>query len=159
MKLPYALLTVILYILVSVSIIYSSYDNSINPVGHSDALVDSAATNSPPVIVADEYIVHGNWETPVESPVSGVLKNDSDPENDPLHCIYQQVQTPIGIATIFYNGKVAFIPGYGQAGTATISYTACDISNACTQGTVTFHVVNQAPLAGSDRYIVRDDSF
>lgn len=119
----------------------------------------TATLNSPPITAPDEYTVHGSFETPVEQPRTGVLKNDSDPDNDTLHCLHQQVETSIGTAIIFTNGKAAFIPASGRTGNVTINYTACDSSNACTQSTVTFRVVNQTPIAGSDEYLVRGPSF
>lgn len=127
MKLPYALLglTIFLFITVMATI-------HVTPsVGYfkSEALPEPTCPNVPPVAAADEYTVHGSFETPVESPVTGVLKNDSDPENEALHCNFQNVQTPIGLATIYNNGKAAFNPTYGQTGDVTINYSACDPCN------------------------------
>lgn len=157
MKLPYALLG--LTILVFVTGVATIHVAPSIAYFKTEALPELTCPNGAPVAAANEYTVHGSFETPVESPVIGVLKNDSDPENEALHCNFQNVQTPIGLATIYNNGKAAFNPNYGQTGDATINYSACDPCNTCSQASVTFHVVNQTPIAGSDKYTVRGDSF
>ncbi len=125
----------------------------------ANSTVTFDVTNQPPVANADSYTVHGTFETPIESPRTGVLKNDSDPENDPLSCIAKRVDVTLGTALIFSNGKAAFIPADGQTGDLTITYTVCDNLGACAEGTVSFHLVNQPPVAGGDAYIVRGSEF
>ena len=46
--------------------------------------------NQPPVANPDRYTVHGTFGTPLDSPPYGVLKNDSDPDGDPLTCVFTQ---------------------------------------------------------------------
>ena len=104
--------------------------------------------------VPDHYTVHGSFGTPLDSPPYGVLKNDSDPDGDPLSCVFSNVGTPLGTALIFANGNTSFIAGYGKTGTVTVPYTVCDNHGACSSSTVTFDVVNQAPVAGTDEYTV-----
>ncbi|HEU4714499.1 MAG TPA: RHS repeat-associated core domain-containing protein [Pyrinomonadaceae bacterium] len=144
MKYPYTLITLTLSVFVAFALFFSTRS--------------SASPNSPPITAPDSYTVHGSFET-APGIVAGVLLNDSDPDGDQLHAIFQQTQTSIGTATIFANGKAAFIPASGQTGTVTVNYTACDPSNACTTGSVTFIVVNQTPVAGPDEYYVFGDSF
>lgn len=88
MNLPYALpgLTILVFVTgvatihVAISIAYFK----------TEALPEPTCPNGAPVAAANEYTVHGSFETPVESPVTGVLKNDSDPENEALHCNFQK---------------------------------------------------------------------
>lgn len=148
MKLPYALLGLTIFVFITVMATIHVTPSA----GYfkSEALPNPTCPNGAPTAAADSYTVHGSFETPVGSGVIGVLKNDSDPENEALHCDFQNVQTPIGLATIYNNGKAAFNPNYGQTGDATINYSACDPCNTCSQASVTFHVVNQTPIAGND---------
>jgi len=112
------------------------------------------ADNQPPVANPDHYTVHGVFGTPLDSPPYGVLKNDSDPDGDPLTCVFTQVNTSLGTATVYANGRADFVAAYGQTGSVTIPYTVCDNHNACSSSTVTFDVVNQPPVAAADEYTV-----
>ena len=107
MKLPYALLGLTIFVFITVMATIHVTPSA----GYfkSEVLSNPTCPNSAPTAAADSYTVHGSFETPVESPVTGVLKNDSDPENEALHCNFQNVQTPIGLATIYNNGKAALI--------------------------------------------------
>jgi len=108
----------------------------------------NAPDNHPPVASPDHYTVHGQFSTPLDSPPYGVLKNDSDPDGDQINCVFSNVNTELGTALIFANGSTSFIAGYGKTGTVTVPYTVCDNHGACAESTVTFDVVNNAPIAG-----------
>ena len=96
----------------------------------------------------------------VEPPPYGVLKNDSDPEGDTLSCVDESVDTLYGNAHIYPNGKATFVQAAnGETGDAIVSYTVCDNLGACSNGTITFHVVNHAPIALPDIFIVRGPVF
>ena len=112
------------------------------------------ADNQPPVANSDHYTVHGTFGTPLDFPPYGVLKNDNDPDGDQLTCVFTRVDTSLGTALIFENGNAAFTAAYGKTGTVTVPYTVCDNHAACAGSTVTFDVVNQAPVAGADEYTV-----
>jgi RHS repeat-associated protein len=117
-------------------------------------------TNEAPGAGADEYSVHGVFDTGlVDPPPYGVLKNDSDPEGDTLSCLEQRVDTAIGTAFIYPNGKTSFVPNNGQTGHVSVTYTVCDNLGACSDGRVTFHVTNEAPVGGDDTYVVRERLF
>src|SRR6266550_8211880 len=113
-----------------------------------------ASDNQPPIANPDHYTVHGSFGTPLDSPPYGVLKNDSDPDGDPLSCVFTRVDTNLGTAFVFANGNASFTAAYGQTGSVTIPYTVCDNHSACSSSTVTFDVVNQAPVASADEYTV-----
>ena len=110
------------------------------------------ADNQPPTVTPDHYIVHGAFSTPLDSPPYGVLKNDSDPDGDFLSCVFSAVNTSLGTALIFANGRVDFIAASGKTGSVTVPYTVCDNHGACADSTVTFDVVNQGPSANTDEY-------
>jgi len=141
----------------SVTIPYTVCDNH-NACSSSTVTFD--VVNQAPVAAADEYTVHGVFATPNEVPLTGVLKNDTDPEGDSLSCVEKRVDTAIGTAIIFANGKAQFVENNnGQTGDVSITYTVCDNLGACSEGSVTFHVVNQPPVAGNDVYVVRGSGF
>src|SRR2546423_5371079 len=110
--------------------------------------------NQPPVANPDHYTVHGSFGTPLDSPPYGVLKNDNDPDGDPLSCVFAITATPLGTSLVFANGSTDFIAAYGKTGSVTIPYTVCDSHGACVDSTVTFDVVNEAPVAATDEYTV-----
>src|SRR3954471_20005516 len=112
----------------------------------------SVLANDPPTPSADRYTVHGIFSTPLDSQPYGVLKNDSDPDGDFLSCVFSAVNTTVGTALIFANGRVDFIAASGQTGSVTIPYTVCDNHGLCADSTVTFEVLNQRPTANSDEY-------
>lgn len=125
----------------------------------ADSTIEFEVKNQAPAAAPDEYTVHGVFATPIESPVSGVLKNDSDPDGDSLSCLEQRVDDPIGTAFISPGGKVSFVPNYAQTGDVTVTYTVCDNLGSCSEGTVIFHVDNHGPIAGDDTYEVREKVF
>lgn len=110
--------------------------------------------NQPPVAVPDRYTVHNVFATPADSPPFGVLQNDSDPDGDPLSCVFSQMDTSLGTALVFTDGSADFFAAHGKTGTVTVPYTVCDNHAACTESTITFDVVNQAPVATTDEFTV-----
>src|SRR6185369_3040330 len=108
--------------------------------------------NQPPSPSPDRYTVHGNFSTPLDSPPYGVLKNDSDPDGDFLSCVFSAVNTSLGTALIFANGRADFIAAAGKTGTVTVPHTVCDNHGMCADSTVEFEVINQAPVAAVDEY-------
>jgi hypothetical protein len=76
-----------------------------------------------------------------------VLRNDSDPDGDPL-TITIETQPSNGIATVV-SGKLVYTPNPGFAGTDTIRYTISDGKGGVSTATVTVTVTDQ-PGGGSD---------
>src|SRR5215510_12450789 len=85
-----------------------------------------AFANQPPNPNPDQYTVHGTFSTPLDFQPYGVLRNDSDPDGDFLSCVVSAVNTNLGTALIFANGRVDFIAAAGQTGTVSVPYTVCD---------------------------------
>ena len=106
--------------------------------------------NESPTVEDDSYTVEdGSFETPLVSPAPyGVLKNDSDPENDPITALdvsydIPNSTNPVGRAGVFSNGKAFYIRIDGTfSGTVTIPYTVRDYLGATSQGQVTFYVLD-----------------
>src|SRR6185503_3416073 len=111
-----------------------------------------ASDNQPPNPQPDHYTVHGSFSAPLDSAPYGVLKNDSDPDGDFLSCVFSAVNTGLGTALIFANGRVDFIAAAGKTGTVTVPYTVCDNHGLCADSSVVFEVLNQVPVAGVDEY-------
>lgn len=113
---------------------------AVNPV--------SVEINSPPTANDDTYTLHGNGT------VGPLLQNDSDPDGNPMHV--QIVTFPaLGTLTGLGGGSYIYKRNSQFFGTDTFTYKACDNSNACSNAaTVTVNIVNQAPVAGDDSYIV-----
>ena len=129
-----------------------AFNLSIAAVALLLASATSALANEPPSPNPDHYTVHGIFSTPLDSPPYGVLKNDTDPDGDFLSCVFSAVNTTVGTALIFANGRVDFIAASGKTGSATVPYTVCDTRGLCADSTVTFDVINQAPAATPDDY-------
>lgn len=126
----------------------------------ADSTVTFEVLNQAPVANVDDYTFHRRFDSELVDPAPyGVLKNDSDPDGDALSCVAKQVDDPVGTANIFANGRVSFIPNHGQTGDVSITYTVCDNLGACSEGVVLFHVINEAPVAGNDSYVVRTKVF
>jgi RHS repeat-associated protein len=108
----------------------------------------SLEINSPPIANDDTYTLHGNGT------VGPLLQNDSDPDGNPMHV--QIVTFPAqGTLTGLGGGSYIYKCNSQFFGTDTFTYKACDNSNACSgAATVTVNIVNQAPVAGADSYIV-----
>jgi RHS repeat-associated protein len=114
-------------------------------------LTYSAAPNSPPVAVDDAYTVHGGTQlTP------SVLANDSDPDGDGIHFDSYGSQPQHGrLVGSSGSPPTTYSPNFGYTGTDSFTYRICDDHNACSgYATVTFNVVNSAPVAGDDTFTV-----
>ena len=126
----------------------------------ADSTIAFEVLNQAPVAGVDEYTFHRSFDSELVDPAPyGVLKNDSDPDGDALSCVARRVDDALGTANIFANGRVSFTPNHGQTGDASVTYTVCDNLGACSEGSVIFHVTNEAPVAGNDAYVVRTKVF
>jgi RHS repeat-associated protein len=122
----------------------------------SNATITFNVVNNPPTVADDSYNVHNSLQTNGNAVPYGVLHNDYDPDGDSFTCLEKNnVQTAHGSASITYQGNVTYYPATGFTGTDTLTYTACDGLNACSNGTITFNVNNQPPTVGNDLYVVR----
>ena len=126
----------------------------------ADAIREAAtedAENDAPAAEDDEYTVEEDDVLTV-TVSSGVLDNDSDPENDDLTAtVYADPSH--GSLTLNADGSFTYTPDSGYTGTDSFSYRANDgelDSNAATV-TITVTSANDAPTAEDDAYTVEED--
>jgi beta-lactam-binding protein with PASTA domain len=121
----------------------------------------SPPPNSAPVARDDAYT------TGQDSPLNvleanGVLKNDTDLDNDPLTAT---VVTPTANGTLILNpdGSFTYVPNPGYSGTDSFTYVANDGEEDSNTATVTITVTtvspppNSAPVAKDDFYEIQQD--
>src|SRR5436190_995110 len=111
----------------------------------------ASITNSPPVAVDDgPYTVHGSaLLTP------GVMDNDSDPNGD---AIFFDVilQLPSHGTLSFGQGDLIIYNAHNvYVGPDSFTYRIKDSLGLSAIGTVNINVVNQAPVAVNDLYVIR----
>lgn len=116
--------------------------------------VDAGYTflNAAPVGVADTYVApHGG--SLVVSAGSGVLANDTDPENDALTA--ELFRAPdVGTLTLAANGSFtySYSPVHGFTGPVTFEYRSVDAVGVGDPVTVTITIPNSVPNAIDDFY-------
>lgn len=114
--------------------------------------------NDPPVANDESYTV--DEDKPLVVPaVTGVLENDTDPENSTLTAI---LETDVSEGTLVLQdtGAFSYAPPADFNGTVTFSYFASDGANpSVTAATVTITVtaVNDPPVAEDDIYTTDED--
>jgi trimeric autotransporter adhesin len=95
-----------------------------------------------PVAVPDTYYALINSSLMVSAP--GVLRNDYDPDGDPLTA-QLTVPTTHGTVSLLSNGSFIYIPDADYLGTDTFIYSASDGNGGVATATVTILVVEQLP--------------
>ncbi|PLX81262.1 MAG: hypothetical protein C0616_05195 [Desulfuromonas sp.] len=122
-----------------------------------NVITDDPLVNDPPTAIDDAYTVAED-ETLTILP-SGILLNDSDPENDPLTSTL--VDAPqFGTLGINEDGSFTYTPNANFNGTDTFTYFANDgelDSNIATV-TITVDPVNDGPVAQDDTYAGTEDT-
>ncbi|RFM31359.1 Ig-like domain-containing protein, partial [Chitinophaga silvisoli] len=114
------------------------------------------AVDDAPDAVDDVYTIAE--DNTLSVPATGVLFNDTDPENDALTA--SLVTGPAsGTLSLNANGSFSYTPAPDYNGTISFSYSACDPSGLCDTATVTITVtpVNDPPVAGGDSYQLSED--
>src|SRR6185503_193335 len=110
------------------------------------ATVTINVVNGAPVANADSYTVHGTANL-------NLLQNDSDPDGDPI--IFDGVGNgPFHGVLVGNSGQYEYRTNQGYVGSDSFNYTIHDSLGASATGTVTINVVNQAPIANPDLYVV-----
>ena len=118
----------------------------------------TVSLNAVPVTFADAYSVDEDVPLNVTAAL-GVLKNDRDPESQPLTAqLITNVQQ--GTLSLDPNGAFLYTPGANFEGSDSFTYQANDGTRQSAPVTVTLTVnpVNDPPLAVADTYGVRVDS-
>ncbi len=103
--------------------------------------------NATPIAVNDTY------STPFQTVLNGssILANDTDPNGDPL-TITVIITTTNGTLVMNANGTFTYTPNNGFSGSDTLTYSICDVNNACDTALVIITVGNATPIAVNDNY-------
>lgn len=130
---------------------YTIYGRIFDKDGGSTDYQTSAtvvSANHPPVAVNDNYNVPEDGAIVVAA--SGVLGNDSDPDDDPLTVNVVPVSSPLhGVVSLNSNGSFAYAPFVDFHGTDSFVYQITDAHGGTSTGTVTINVLSaQQQIAG-----------
>jgi hypothetical protein len=121
------------------------------PVEHPQVLDDRAV----PVAFPDAYLVQSGEVLDV-SAVEGLLKNDLDPDGDPI--IVTSIVAPShGTLDIATDGSFTYTPDAGFEGNETLSYTISDGNDLGGPGVLDIEIlppINRAPVSVADSYVV-----
>ncbi|UKJ07561.1 Ig-like domain-containing protein [Solitalea lacus] len=108
-----------------------------DPCGATATANVSFTVNNPPIAVNDSYTTTENVS--IVEPASGILKNDSDPEKDPLTA-HLVTTTTNGSLTLNADGSFTYVPNIGFYGVDTFTYNANDGNANSNVATVTITV-------------------
>ncbi len=117
-----------------------------------------SVVNVPPIAVNDSYSTNQDTQLTVNA-ANGVLKNDTDANNDTLTAALN-ANVAHGTLALNADGSFIYMPNAGYTGPDTFTYHASDgtaSSNVATV-TITVDVVNHAPTAVNDAFNVNQDS-
>ena len=105
-------------------------------------------TNGPPEAVDDQYETYLNTKLVVPEP-HGVLRNDSDPNCDPLEATLLVIRAP-GSVALHPDGAFVYTPTTDLIGTEQFGYQVCDDASppACATGILAFDVLPPPPPVG-----------
>ena len=137
---------------------YNGFDSFVYRIDDGHGGTDTATVrievvpvNDAPDAVDDAYTTAE--DTVLTIPASGVLMNDTDPENDPLSSIL--LTNPAnGTVTLNADGSFSYTPNANYNGLDSFTYRAQDASGSSDTATVRITVtpVNDAPDAVDDLY-------
>lgn len=104
-------------------------------------------TSSPPIAGSDSYSTSANNPFTVAIADSGVLKNDTDTDNDPLSVIPGVLTSSNGTLSLNSNGTFSYTPNANFKGTDTFTYQVTDGVNTVPGAiTLTVGATNSAPI-------------
>jgi len=117
-----------------------------------------AIINLHPVAINDNYNGPEDIQLAVDA-ATGVLSNDTDPENDPLTAI-EGSTTAFGTLTFNADGSFTYMPGLNFFGQDFFTYQSSDGATMSDLATAFIDIgaVNDAPLAANDSYTGYEDS-
>ena len=117
------------------------------------------SVNDAPVAVDDSYNTNEDTVITINA-ASGVLSNDSDPENNPLTAT--KLTNPSHGVLVYFNanGSFRYRPNLNFFGTDTFTYKVTDSFGAYSTATVTINVasVNDKPDADNDGFSINEDN-
>jgi VCBS repeat-containing protein len=129
---------------------YTLSDGTVNAASPGTVTIH---VNSPPAAVADAYSVDEDATLTVNA-ANGVLKNDTDSEDDALTAVVV-AQPQHGTLSLASDGSFTYTPNADFSGTDTFTYKANDSHSDSNVVTVTLTVnpLNDAPVSQADAYI------
>ncbi len=114
------------------------------------ATVSINVVNDPPVAANDSYTIHGSKQL-----IPNVMANDSDPNGDAIF-FDVIVQLPSHGTLSFGQGDLIIYNAHNvYVGPDSFTYRIKDSLGLSAIGTVNINVVNQAPVAVNDLYVIR----
>ena len=132
-----------------------SYEVCDNNGGCSNAAltIEVMSVNDIPLVENEDFSVFEDFVL-----IDSVADNDMDPDGDVL--TYNLVTSVVN-GNLQWNadGTFTYTPDLNYFGTETITYEACDPSNACAQGVATIEVifVNDLPITVDDDFTMNED--
>jgi VCBS repeat-containing protein len=125
------------------SFTYRVYDVGGDYSGY--ATVTFYVNNRSPGALADSYTT--DEDTPVSDPWPGVMRNDSDPDNQPLSASLYSAPSH-GALTLNSNGSFVYTPAANYYGSDSFSYRVSDgySDSGVTNVGLTIYSVNDAPV-------------
>lgn len=129
--------------------------DSINISPLETVTITVSSVNDPPAASPDNYLSPPGVNLVVDQ-ASGVLANDTDPDNPTLTAVLQSTTTS-GTLNLASNGSFTYTPNGAFSGVDSFTYLASDGSLSSAIVTVTM-TVNAAPVANDDNYPTTEDS-
>lgn len=130
---------------------HGSFDGLDATVTGDTSLTMNSSPNRAPIAVNDVFT--RAIDRPLSIPVSRVLVNDTDPDNDLLTVVSVAAPSAHGFAVTLSAGVIAYAPTIGFNDTDTFTYTIRDSDGATATATVTV----QPPPPGSSQNIISID--
>jgi len=116
--------------------------------------------NDGPVALDDAYVTSEDTSLNVPA-ISGILNNDTDPENDPLSAVLVSAPGNAQAFTLNLDGSFVYTPSLNFNGPDSFTYQARDpdgaLSNIATV-MITVNPVNDPPVALNDSYSTNEDT-
>ena len=107
--------------------------------GNSTSTMVTINVDAPPVAVSDTYSTPAGSTLKVTA-ADGVLRNDSDAENDALTAVKRTNPKHGRLTTFAAGGSFTYVPAAGYQGLDSFTYLAKDIDGNSNVATVTIHV-------------------
>lgn len=119
--------------------------------------INITPVNDAPVAIDDEVFVEQDTQLIVNPP--GVLGNDYDVDEDPLHAVLDSGPS-VGILDFHSDGSFTYTPAAGYIGQVTFTYHASDSQVDSNTATVTIivYATNGSPIAQDDQAEMQEDT-
>ena len=109
------------------------------------ATVSITIINNAPIAIADSYTTSVNAAKTINP-----MDNDKDPENQSISISF--VGTPVSGTAVKSGNSIVYTPSNNFVGSDSFTYTIADASGATSTSTISFTVINHAPVAQNDIY-------